>query len=114
LNSFIVTSANLIISYFRYWTQSFSPTYGSCYTFNSAHNPTDPVPRRASLTGISNGFSVEIFLDQGNYMLNKLSKKAGARMVLHDPTVAPLPDEYGIDLSPNTASSVAVQMVKCH
>jgi hypothetical protein len=55
--------------------------------------------------------SLELFLDQGNYMLKKLSKKAGARMVLHDPKVPPLPDEYGIDLQPNTASSVAVQLV---
>ncbi len=54
---------------------------------------------------------MELFLDQGNYMLQKLSRNAGARMVLHDPSIPPLPDEYGIDLAPNTASSVAVQIV---
>lgn len=57
------------------------------------------------------GFSVEVFLDQDNYMLNKLSKKAGARMVLHEPELPALPDEYGQDLQPNTASSVAIQLV---
>jgi hypothetical protein len=45
-------------------------------------------------------------------MLNKLSKKAGARMVLHNPNITALPNEYGIDLQPNTASSISIQMVK--
>ena len=57
------------------------------------------------------GFSVELFLDQSYYMLNKLSKKAGARLILHNPNIDPLPDEYGMDLPPNTASSVATQVV---
>ena len=52
---------------------------------------------------------MEIFLDQTYYMLNKLSKRAGARVVIHDPATAPLPDEYGLDLQPNTASSMSVQ-----
>jgi hypothetical protein len=54
---------------------------------------------------------VELFLDQDNYMLQKLSKNAGAKIVIHDPTLPPLPDEYGIDMQPNTASSIAVQTV---
>ena len=44
-------------------------------------------------------------------MLKKLSKKAGARLVIHDPDSPPLADEYGIDLQPNTASSISVQQV---
>ena len=52
---------------------------------------------------------MEIFLDQTYYMLNKLSKRAGARVVIHDPETAPLPDEYGLDLRPNTASSMSIQ-----
>lgn len=65
--------------------------------------------RVASLTGAQNGLVVSFTLDQDNYMLKKLSKKAGARLVIHDPNLPPLPDEYGIDLAPNTASSVALQ-----
>ena len=57
------------------------------------------------------GLSVEIFLDQKHYMANKLSKKAGARIIIHDPAKPPIPDEYGIDLQPNSASSIAVQRV---
>ena len=44
-------------------------------------------------------------------MLEKLSKKAGARVVIHDPDHAPFPDEFGNDLQPNTASSVAIKLV---
>jgi len=52
-----------------------------------------------------------MFLDQDNYMLQKLSKNAGAKIVIHDPSLPPLADEYGIDLTPNTASSIAIQAV---
>ena len=44
-------------------------------------------------------------------MLKKLSKKAGARLVIHDPARLPLADENGIDLQPNTATSMAIQQV---
>ena len=91
--------------------QNFSPSYGNCFTFNSAYNDDDPSTRQSSLTGVSAGLSIELYLDQRNYMLNKLSKKAGARMVLHGPEEPPLPDEYGLDLQPNTASSIAIQLV---
>ncbi len=56
-----------------------------------------------------------MFLDQDNYMLERLSKRAGARIVIHDPQAPPLPDEYGLDLRPNTASSISIQkVIKCH
>ena len=52
---------------------------------------------------------MEVFLDQSNYMKNRLSKKAGGKIVIHDPNTPPLPNEYGLELRPNTASSIAVQ-----
>ena len=36
-------------------------------------------------------------------MLNKLSKRAGARIVIHDPANPPLPDEYGNHFCPKSA-----------
>ena len=91
--------------------------YGNCFSFNSHYNQDDPdlfnsSQRLATLTGTSNGLTVEVFLDQENYMLKKLSKKAGARLVIHDARSPPLADEYGMDLQPNTASSVAIQQVR--
>lgn len=55
--------------------------------------------------------SLQLYLDQENYMLQGLSQKAGVRMIIHDPNAYPLADEYGIDLEPNTASSIAIQKV---
>ncbi len=55
---------------------------------------------------------MELYLDQDNYMLNKLSKNAGAKIVIHDPTLPPLPDEYGIDIQPNSATSLALHTVR--
>ena len=51
---------------------NFSPSYGNCFTFNSEANEEDPNTREASLTGVSNGLSIELYLDQQNYMLNRL------------------------------------------
>ena len=45
-------------------------------------------------------------------MLNDLTMKSGARIILHDSNVNPLPDENGIDLEPNTAASIGVKMVE--
>ena len=103
--------------YFRYWYAFVTAEYGNCFSFNSHYNQDDPdltnsSQRSATLTGTSNGLTVEVFLDQDNYMLKKLSKKAGARLVIHDASSPPLADEYGINLQPNTASSVAIQQVK--
>eukprot|EP00093_Oithona_nana_P002160 02160.XXX_2468_3350_1 [CDS] Oithona nana genome sequencing. len=95
----------------EFWFPFSTAEFGNCYTFNYDRNYADQRRyRNATLTGTSYGLSIEIFLDQTNYMLNKLSKKAGARIVIHDPANPPLPDEYGMDLRPNTASSIAVQL----
>ena len=62
------------------------------------------------MTGSDNGLVLELFLDQTNYMFNKLSRVAGARLTVHDPYSLPLPDEYGLNLAPNTAASLAVRL----
>ena len=103
--------------FIRYWYPFVTAEYGNCFSFNSHYNKDDPDlfasrQRLATLTGTSNGLTVEVFLDQKNYMLEKLSKKAGARLIIHDAYSPPLADEYGMDLQPNTASSVAIQQVK--
>ena len=44
-------------------------------------------------------------------MLNKLTQSSGAKVVVHDPSLAPLLEEYAIDVQPNTATSIGVQTV---
>ena len=55
------------------------------------------------------GLNLEIFIDQDNYMSNRKSEKSGAKIVLHDSKMTPLPDEYGIGIRPGTATSIAIQ-----
>ena len=38
-------------------------------------------------------------------------KNVGAKIVVHDPALPPMPDEYGIDIQPNSANTIAVQAV---
>ena len=45
----------------------------------------DEEVKTVTVTGSANGLVLEMFLDQTNYMYNKLSRKAGARITVHDP-----------------------------
>ena len=95
----------------KLWEVSNVPGYGNCFTFNAAYNEKDTkAPRNATLTGVSNGLTIELFLHQYNYMLEGLSQKAGVRVVIHSPHSFPMVDASGIDLSPGAASSLAIQM----
>ena len=99
--------------YLRFWYTSATPDYGNCFTFNLNYNLNDKFRKRNStLTGSSYGLVLQVFLDQGNYTKNSFSSKAGARLVIHDPDLPPMVDENGIDLLPNTASSISIQMEK--
>ncbi len=48
-------------------------------------------------------------------MSGDLSQSAGVRLAIHNPDSYPLVDEFGHNIQPGTASSVAVQMarIKC-
>ena len=53
-----------------------------------------------------------LYLDQSFYMSNgPISQTAGAKVVIDDPSSVARPDENGIDLQPNTASSISVKKV---
>jgi hypothetical protein len=45
-------------------------------------------------------------------MTGALAGTSGAKPVVHDPSLPPLLEENAIDLQPNTATSIAVQMVR--
>ncbi len=44
-------------------------------------------------------------------MKGDISEKGGARLVIHDPMSQPMVDEFGLDLQPGTANSVALHLV---
>lgn len=68
-NILIITNTT---HHFSFWMPYNTAAFGNCYTFNSAYHANDTeAPRMATLTGMSNGLIVEMFLDQGNYMLER-------------------------------------------
>jgi len=58
--------------------------------------------------------AIELFIDQENHMLKAFSPKSGSKVVVHDPSVSPMADEFGIDLKPNSDSSIAIQLVSLY
>ena len=57
-----------------------SPSYGSCFSINSNLSGTAGVLWKSSLSGPNLGLRIELNLDQKEYMLNGLTKSAGARL----------------------------------
>ncbi len=55
---------------------------------------------------------MELFLDQHNYMSGALTEKAGIRIAVHNAYVYPLVDDFGLDVEPGTATSIAIQLVQ--
>ena len=45
------------------------------------------------------------------YMKGEISEKAGIRLVIHDADSLPLVDEFGLDLQPGSAVSMALELV---
>ena len=68
-----------------YWLRFSTPNYGNCFTFNSGLAGGNNSVQSLTVTGPQNGLTLELFLDQSNYMLNQLSRKAGARVTISDP-----------------------------
>ena len=79
-----VFAHSLDVDLYSHWNEFTTPNYGNCFTFNSGMDPDKQV-KTVTVTGSQNGLVLEMFLDQTNYMYNKLSKKAGARITIHDP-----------------------------
>ena len=100
------------------WSITNNPEYGNCFTFNADYNKGKDVheAREVTMTGGSAAMSIVLYLNQLFYTPLSLTKKAGARITIHNPKVFPMTEEYGMNLKPNTASSIGFQQVlfKCH
>ncbi|CAG0901447.1 unnamed protein product, partial [Darwinula stevensoni] len=97
----------------KYFIRTVASGYGICYTFNSNFNTNDSKAgkRISSLTGSDYGLSLELYLDQDDYMSNVVSESAGVRVVVHDNDQLPIPDEQGFYLRPNTHTTMALTKV---
>ncbi|CAG0888605.1 unnamed protein product [Darwinula stevensoni] len=90
-----------------------TPLYGACFMFNAAWNPNDSNAgkRISGKTGEETGLSLELFVDQENYIANPISASAGARVTIHSPDQLPNPVEQGYFVQPSTHTVFALQIV---
>ena len=88
-----------------------SPVYGSCFSINSNLSGKATFLWKSSLSGPNLGLHIELNLDQKEYMLNGLTKSAGARVTFHNSTIRPLVDEFGHNVQPSTSTNFALEAV---
>ena len=90
-----------------------NPSYGNCFTFNSAINDEDAYGgnRVTSMAGPKFGLDLVINIEQSKYLKDGVTQSAGARVVVQSSSVHPQPEEIGHQLKPNTVTSLAMNEV---
>ena len=63
------------------------------------------------LTGPNFGLELVINIETSKYMTGGVTPTAGARIVVHDNSGPPLPNEMGHYLEPNTITALAIEEV---
>ena len=89
-----------------------TPSYGNCFTFNSAINDKDTNggERVSSMAGPNFGLDLVVNIEQSKYMAT-VTESAGARVVVQSASAHPQPDEVGNQLIPNTNTALAMHEV---
>nr|XP_056702370.1 amiloride-sensitive sodium channel subunit alpha-like [Euleptes europaea] len=81
------------------------PTYGNCYTLN---DKSDNTRWTSSMPGIQNGLSLLLRTEQ-NDMVELLSTRTGARLMVHDQHEPAFMGEGGFDVRPGRQTSITVK-----
>lgn len=81
-------------------------TYGNCYRFNGGFLGTVPL-KQSKQAKFSQGLTLELFL--GDPITQQIyTFKSGVRIIVHNQSSIPYPDEEGIDISTGQQTNVAV------
>ncbi|GFY44668.1 acid-sensing ion channel 1 [Trichonephila inaurata madagascariensis] len=91
--------------------QTSSPNYGDCFTFNKVTN-VEEKPLLVSKSGLYSG--LEILLDAENGKYSFSSGTIGFRIVIHDPSENPDPEERGFSISPGFETSASMRQTLIH
>ncbi|GFR10048.1 acid-sensing ion channel 1 [Trichonephila clavata] len=83
-----------------------SPSYGDCFTFNKVTSDEEK-PLSVSKSGLYSGLEILLDAENGNYSLS--SGAIGFRIVIHDPSENPNPEERGFSISPGFETSVSMR-----
>ncbi|XP_049786002.1 uncharacterized protein LOC126188440 [Schistocerca cancellata] len=97
-------SGTSCLSESQYFARSVHSGYGNCYTFTTN--------RKTVLPGKEYGLSLQLSLSREQQLRATLSPEVGARLIIHSPQLAPMPDEAGLNVPPGVATSVALQQVE--
>ncbi|KAI0240234.1 Amiloride-sensitive sodium channel subunit alpha [Lamellibrachia satsuma] len=81
--------------------------YGNCYTFN-ADNTNKTL--MLSKPGPVYGLSLEMYIEQDQY-IPSISDAAGVRVIVHNQTEMPFPEDAGFSVTPGHKTSVALRRV---
>ena len=84
-----------------------SATHGNCFTLQTVSKALG----KSSLTGATYGLSLVLKLEQSDYLRGGQTLAAGARVTVQEREAPALIDEYGLDIAPNTLTSLALQLV---
>uniref|UniRef100_A0A8C4SLW5 Sodium channel epithelial 1 subunit gamma n=1 Tax=Erpetoichthys calabaricus TaxID=27687 RepID=A0A8C4SLW5_ERPCA len=94
----------------RNFTQSYHPTLGNCYTFNSGY---DGEIIQSSTAGIKNGLIVVLNLGLEDYN-PFLSSSEGAIIMIHNQNEHPFIEDLGIMIQTAKETSIGLQFMESH
>ena len=90
--------------------------YGNCFRFNGidedqsieneTYNYTSQQPRLSTKPGYENGLRLELF--SGNELQQQFIYKTGFRVIVHNQSRLPLPDEDGIDVPAGKETNIGI------
>ncbi|CAD5123861.1 DgyrCDS12167, partial [Dimorphilus gyrociliatus] len=85
--------------------------YGNCFTFNAFLSKNSSKRLVSNKPGPLYGLSMTLFINQGEYVKD-VAETAGARVIVHDQTDMPFPEDMGISTAPGTMSSIGIRLIK--
>ena len=73
--------------------------------------PLRPLAIHIKVPCIFAGLSLELYIEQDEYIAG-LSDGAGIRVVLHNNTYMPFPEDNGVSIMPGTKTSIGIRKVR--
>ena len=99
----------VMILCFRNFYLSNDPILGNCFTFNSGWNDSVPV-----FTSYRSGtrFGLRLTLSVGtDEYIRTMAESTGIRVVIHNQTITPFPEETGMLAKPGLLTSIGIKKV---
>ncbi|XP_040180394.1 amiloride-sensitive sodium channel subunit gamma-2-like [Rana temporaria] len=99
-----------------YFSAFINYKFGNCYTFNS-QKPTDfkgnsvsTKPLNITKAGFMYGLHLELFIQQIEYVRD-MTHAAGIRLLIHDQTQMPFPEDEGVNVPPGAETDIGMMKV---